>query len=513
MKRTICLILCVALLAGLFSGCQEQKDPYVPTGNGLAGNDSGSVVTPPAPELEQAILVYDPEATLNPYSCMSYVNRTLFSLLYQGLFAVDREYQVSPILCESFNVSADMKTYTFYVADALFSDGTALTAEDVAASLKAAQTSPWYGSRLQYVTDIRVYGEAVVLELSIPVENLPLLLDIPVVKASQVWDNAPMGSGPYRLNGNELRHQAGWWCSASISINADTIQLVEGSTPSQVRDCFELRNAGLVCTDPSDINRVDYHNDYEMWDCENGLFVYLACNSASEVFSNDTVRAELTHAIDRDYLTEEYYRGFARGALLPASPQFPYYDDILASNYRYAPEQFRNALKDADLEGSEVVLLVNGDDAVRLKVAEAIAGMLEKCGLVVTIRESTTKDFATDLKNAVKDKKATYDLYLAQTRLSPNMDLSAFFGTDTALNYGGLSSPGVYAVSLEALANHGNYYTLYEMIMDDGLLCPLLFQSYAIYGQRGALSRLEPARDAVLYYDLGRTMEDALITE
>jgi ABC-type transport system substrate-binding protein len=512
-KRILCLILCAVLLLCLFPGCHEQKDPYVPTGNGLAGNDGGSVVTPPVQELERATLVYDPQATLNPYQCMSYVNRTLFSLLYQGLFAVDREYRVSPILCESYNVSADMKTYTFYVADALFSDGTALTAEDVAASLKAAQTSPWYGGRLRHVSDVRVYGDAVMVELSIPLENLPLLLDVPVVKASQVQHDAPMGSGPYRLNGNQLRHQAGWWCSSAISISADTIELVEGATPAQVRDCFELLNASLVCTDPSDIDQVDYHSDYELWDCENGLFVYLACNSASEIFSNDAVRAALTHAIDRDMLTEEHYRGFARSALLPASPQFPHYDDILASNYRYAPEQFRNALKDAGLEGSEVVLLVNGDDAIRVKVAEAIAEMLEKCGLVVTIRESTTKDFAADLQNAVKDKKATYDLYLAQTRLSPNMDLSAFFGTDTALNYGGLSRPGIYAVSLEALANHGNYYTLYEMIMDDGLLCPLLFQSYAIYGQRGALGRLEPARDAVLYYDLGRTMEDALITE
>lgn len=500
------------MVIGLFSGCNTPEDPYTPTGNGLIGGYYPNVTTPTWDSTAaDAALIYDPDSSMNPYTCMSYTNRMLFSLIYQGLFTVSRSYEARPMLCKSYNISADMKTYTFHLEQAQFSDGTPLTAQDAAASLDAAKGSPWYGNRLQHVRSVSAYGDAVVVELDTPMEDLPLLLDIPIVKASQVSADAPVGSGPYRLEGQTLRRQAGWWCSAPLSIPADVIALMEAGTAAEIRDRFEQSNVSLVCTDPASTNFVDFHSDYELWECENGLFLYLACNSESKVFSNNAVRAALTHAIDREDLVDRYYRGFARPAQLPCSPQSPLYDATLASNYGFDPDRLRTVLEQEGLAGSEVKLLLNGDDATRVKVGNAIAKMLEDCGLKVTIQHSNSENFVSDLKN--HKKKDAYDLYLAQTRLSANMDLSAFFGTDTALNYGGLSRPGIYAISLEALANRGNYYDLFELIMDDGLLCPILFQSYAIYGQRGVLTDLDPARDNVFYYDLGRTLEDALIRQ
>ncbi len=512
MKKITAAFLSLALILCLFSGCQTGEEPYVPTGNGLSdGNFGQSVIKPPADESQEISLLYEPGAGLNPFACMSDTNRVLFSLMYQGLFAVDRSYRVSPILCDTYNLSADMKTYTFHLADALFSDGTAVTADDVAASLNAARESDWYGTRLRHVSAVTAYGKAVVVELSTPMENLPLLLDIPIVKESQIKSGEPIGSGPYRLDGAKLRRVAGWWCSASLCISSDTIPLVEAGTAAENRDSFEMGGVSLVMTDPGSMNFVDYHSDYELWDCENGLFLYLACNSKSEVFSNAAVRAELTHAIDREKIVNGFYRGFARSAQLPCSPLSPQYAADLAVNYGYDPARLKTVLEKEGLLGSEVKLLLNGDDTTRSRVGNAIADMLEECGLKVTIQESTTAKFVADLKN-YKGEDA-YDLYLAQTRLSANMDLSPFFGQDTPLNFGGLANPSIYAISLEALANGGNFYNLYEMVMDDGLLCPILFQSHAIFGQRGALSALDPARNNLFYYDLGRSLEDALVKE
>lgn len=512
MKKCIALLLCGALLAGMLCGCREEKPVYVPTGNGLVGDNSGDhPATPPADDSVDMSLLYDAKAGLNPFRCMNYTNRVLFSLMYQGLFTVDRNYEVRPMLCERYLISADMKAYTFYISDALFSDGTAVTADDVAASLNAARESAWYGGRLQHVTSVSVYGDAVMVELDIPMEDLPILLDIPVVKASQVAADSPLGTGPYRLDGNQLRRVAGWWCNADLGVSSDTIALVAAGSAAENRDRFEIDGVSLVCTDPSSINFVDFHSDYELWEVENGLFLYLACNSKSKVFSNAAVRAALTHAIDREKLVDDYYRNFARSAQLPCSPLSPYYESNLAVNYGYLPDRLKTVLEQEDLLGSEITLLLNGDDTTRVRVGNAIAKMLEDAGLVVTVKESTTAEFTKDLEKTKGED--SYDLYLAQTRLSANMDLSAFFGEDTPLNYGGLFHPGIYTVSLEALANQGNYYTLFEMIMDDGLLCPILFQSYAVFGQRGALSTLSPARDNLFYYDLGRTMEDALIRE
>jgi hypothetical protein len=106
-------------------------------------------------------------------------------------------------------------------------------------------------------------------------------------------------------------------------------------------------------------------------------------------------------------------------------------------------------------------------------------------------------------------KWGSYDLYLAQTKLSPNMDLTAFFRQGGALNFGGLSDAATYAMAREALANRGNYYNLHEMIMEDGQLCPILIRSYAVYATRGLVTDLQPSRDNLFCYSLGRTLQDA----
>lgn len=527
-KRALALLLCAGLLMGLLSGCKEDDTTYVPTGDGL---DSAETQSPTQnqggnaeDETAQVALAYDPDASLNPFKSTGNTNRSLFSLIYQGLFTVDRNYEARPMLCQSYNVSADRKTYTFYMADAYFSDGTAVTAADVVASLKASQGSPWYGGRLQHVESISSYGDAVVLELDTPINDLPILLDIPVVKASEVNSAHPLGTGPYRLDGTQLRRQAAWWCSTDLPVTCDTVELIAARSIPEIRDAFEFSNVSLVYTDPASQDYVDFHSDYELWDCENGLFLYLVCNSESEFFSDSDIRCALTHAIDREGLVSAYYNGFAYSASVPASPQSPYYSETLADDYAFAPEKFREALLDAgvikettseetDEEDTvtvtkvELTLLLSNSDPIRVKVGKDIAAQLEAFGLNVTIVEASGDEFTKLLK------KGEYDLYLAQTRLSANMDLTAFFGTKTALNYGGLADPSCYAICLEALSDPDNYYTLHEMVMNNGWLCPILFQTNAIYTQRGVFANFEPARDNLFYYDLGTTLADALISE
>jgi len=106
-----------------------------------------------------------------------------------------------------------------------------------------------------------------------------------------------------------------------------------------------------------------------------------------------------------------------------------------------------------------------------------------------------------------------FDIYVGQTKLSPNMDLSAFFSTYGELSYGGVNDRSAYALCLESLANYGNYYSLHQTVMDQGLLCPVLFRSYAVYATRGVLTGLTPARDSIFYYSLGKTLEKAKLTD
>ena len=513
MRTIIAVVLCLSLLVCLLSGCGNfDADSYVPSGGGLTWDETTKPEEddPPVDQVQNLTLTYYPNKTMNPYQSTEYTNQALFSLLYQGLFTVDRNYNVQPLLCKSYSVSSDMRTYTFYPEAATFSDGTTLTAEDVSASLNAARSSNLYKGRFHMVSSVYVSSDGgVVVNLKTAYENLPILLDLPIVKADQVSLDRPLGTGPYCFQdtpaGTQLQRRTDWWCSANLIVTAPYITLVKAESTTQIRDEFQFRDLDLVYADPGSDRYADFRCDYELWDSENGIFLYLACNMKSNVFSNAQVRSALTYAINRELLADSYYRGFARPATLPASPLSPYYNNTLAAKYAMDTEKFISVLNEQNMSGSTVVLLVNKDDSLRVRAARAIGQMLTECGLVVQMKELNTSQYLTALQ------RQEYDLYFGQTKLSANMDLSAFFSSSGNLNFGGISHVGAYTLSLEALANAGNYYTLHQTVMENGLICPVLFRSYAVYTNRGILSGLTPSRDNVFYYILGKTMEDALI--
>lgn len=513
MKKLISILLCLALLAGLFSGCSTANDPeaYTPTGDALVMEGDDSTQKTQTNQAQALSLAYYADKTWNPLKATDYTNRLLIPLLYQGLFAVNRDYEVVPILCKSYTVKSDLMTYTFTIDPlATFSDGSQVTAADVVASLKAAKSSDYYSGRLRYVNKIYSNDDgAVVITLKQAYENLPLLLDIPIIKKSQVKKENPLGSGPYVLEQTEqteqtarLMRRTNWWCQTDdLQITALQIPLVAAESITEVRDAFEFENVGVVCTDPGSDYYVEYRCDYELWDCETGIFLYLGVNDDSKIFKKQAARQALSKGIDRDLLVDLFYRGFAVSAELPASPNSPYYTPTLAQQYAYNQEEFAAAME--SYKGKKITLLVNKDDSLRVKVARRIATMLSSSGLIVNVSSVSTASYKTALE------EGNYDLYLGQTRLSPNMDLTPFFSTSGALSYGGMADLATYNLCLQALENQGNYYTLHQTVMDNGYLCPILFRSYAVYATRGLLTDLQPARDNLFFYTIGKTMTDA----
>jgi len=511
MKRILALLLAALLAVTALAGCDAgPDDPYIPTGDGLTWDDPSEGPTGTDPEAPDAELttVYSPDSTYNPYFSANLNNRAWMSLIYQGLFAVDSEYTAHPILCESFWRSPDMMTYVFYLrSDAAFSDGTPVTQADVKSSLDFALESARYKGRFGHVSSVSATeGNSITVKLDTPYADLPLLLDMPILKQTELNDIQPLGSGPFRLTqsaaGIRLVRVSNWWADATLPFTGSAITLKSAADPTKVRDEFERADVDLALADPGDPNYAAFRCDCELWDCESGVFLYLAVNINSKIFGKADIRSALTHAIDREALVEEFYHGYARSATLAASPLSPWYDSILAADYGYAPERFTQALADAGLEEPKIRLLVNSADPQRVLMARRVAAMLESCGLPVTVVSYTGDDYRYTLNIG------NYDLHLGKTRLSPNMDLSAFFSGSGALNYGSIDNARLYALCLDALANEGNYYNLLKDTAQDGRLVPILFETYAVYGERGVVSDLAPARDNVFYYDLGNTAGD-----
>lgn len=512
--RKIALLLVFALILPIFAGC-DSETAYVPTGNGLADytqpTEADDVSAPGSLNSDSRFytLAYYPELGFNPYHCTNLNNRMLFSLLYQSLFTVDRDYNAVPILCKRFTVSDDLTEFTFYLEDATFSDGTYLRAEDVVESLNYARNCDMYVGRFDQIDDIRVISESAIrIETDIPYENLPLLLDIPIVKASQLESDQPVGTGPYALAqtpaGLTLQRRDNWWCQAQLPVTAATIPLYPAESTTDIRDEFEFSDLGISISDPGAASYAEYRCDYELWEIESGMLVYLACNLESKVFSNDKVRAALTCGVDRSSILKKCYNGFGVTTTLAVSPNSPFYDKGLGSQGTYDPEILRQAIKSEGLLGSEVVLLVNKSDSVRVQAAKMIVTMLEEAGLTVILEDWSTAYY--------KEKLTTddYDLYLGQTKLSATMDLSQFFAPYGAMSYGDMDDAACYSMANEALENSGNFYNLHQLIRADGQLVPILFRTYAVYAKRGYVEGLTPARDNVFFYTLGKNLTEIM---
>ena len=358
MKRIIAFTLCLLLTASLI-GCGTQSDAYVPTGNALVIDGYSVPPTEDPNAAEQFLeLAYYPNYSLNPYMATNTTNRVLFSLVYQGLFATDSKYNTIPVLCKKLKISEDMRTYTVYLEKASFSDGSAVTVEDVKASIEAAKKNPYYSGRFAHLAEMGFTEDGgLVFYLDTAMENFAILLDIPIVKAEEVGEMRPLGTGPYfyedATTGLRLRRRNDWWCSADLVVTASMIPLVEVSSALTQRDSFEFGDVGLAVADPCADSYVEYRCDFELWDIDNGSMIYLGVNMQSKVFSNAAIRSAITFAVDRETINNSYYRGYGQPATLLASPSSPYYSKKLADRYTYDMEKFTAAVTSNYMVGAE----------------------------------------------------------------------------------------------------------------------------------------------------------------
>lgn len=520
MKKRLSMLLVLAMILGLFSGCGREIDNsgYVPTGNAILmeGQDPEDIM-PEEEDTQELTLAYYPTRSLNPLFGSDYTNRVLMSLMYQGLFATDNSKNVTPILCSSYRVSANSRNWTIYLEkNATFSDGTKVTAQDVVATYQQAMVNDYYKNRFFHFVNVEATEDGGVLfQLDTPYQDLPLLLDVPIVKAAEVEAEIPTGTGPYVYvktnSGATLERVANWWCgNAKIPATDRSIHLVEVSSAAEVRDAFQFGDVSVVCTNPMSDSFAEYRCDYELWEIESGYMMYIGCNILySPHFDDGTLRTFLSKGVDRETLARDTYNGMVECVTLPCPASSPYYNETLAQIGEYDPITFINKLgsfripEDDKGVDEELVIVVNGADSARVRIARQLAENFTEMGLPAATLECSGSTY----KDVIYYQN--FDIYLGMTRLSPNYDLTEFFRPYGEMAKGGLDNPNLYSMTLNAIENEGTYYNLYKKIAEDGRIIPLMFGYYAVYAQRGLMPDLAPSRDNVFYYSLGKTMDGA----
>ena len=505
----------ILILALLLSGCGVfGKNPAAET-EATAQDTAPTEETREQTEAEtnRFGLSYIPAHGFNPYACNCITNRPVLSLVYEGLFVMGNHFQPEPVLCEKFAVSESGKYYIFKLCEGVcFSDGSPLTAADVVASLEKARDSEYYGSRFSKVAEFEAKDDrTLAVTLFYAYENLPLLLDVPIVKAGTESEDRPLGSGPYRFTGSEpnlrLVKNEAWWQDRIAPIDVPDITLTSAKDAPDVRDSFEFGDTSLVCADLNSPTAVGYRCDYELWDCPTTTMQYLGFNLGGGLFLNREFRAAVTHIIDRDSIIATVYKGFAEAACLPCAPSSPIYDQELAQGYAYDRDAFLKAKQSAGVSSDYVAtLLVCSNDPARIEMAYRIADAFNDAGVKMDV---SSVDRDTYLYRLYVGQ---YDCFIGETRLSATFDLSEFFKPYGSLSIGAIQNVSMERLCYDALENTGNCYDLEKSVMENAYFCPILFKSYAVMVSRGVITNLQPAMDNVFHLAGGRTLSDATIS-
>ena len=493
LRPLLSLLLCAVLL---LAGCGAQGQPsdgsQASSGGGSSGtgDSSGSLAIP------FALALYS-DYSLHPVLAENRTNLTLAPLLYEPLFQLDSQFQPQGVLCQCSAVSEDGLTWTFTLRTGVtFSDGTPLTGAAVAEALNLArQEGARYAQRLSAVTAITGDETTVTVTLSRPNGALPALLDIPIALGS---GERPAGTGPYvlteREGGLSLTARSGWWQDKSLP--AQEIPLREVRKADDLISAFSSGDVGLVEVDLMGTNAVGYSGSYETWDYTTTDMLYLGFNTQSGLCRSAQVRRALSMAIDRDSIAQTDYARHAVAAALPVHPDSPLYNEGLAREVGYNPEELVAQLEQLGALGQKLELLVNSENTAKLSAAQRIAYQLDAAGVPVTLTSLPFEDFTAALQ------AGDFDLYLGEVVLTADFDLTALLSPSGSLNYGRWQDSQISAL-LTAFSQasdstrEGAAYTLYNYLTQQMPIAPICFKNGSVLTQWGRLSGLAPVRGNV----------------
>lgn len=555
MAQRLSSLLALVLALTLLTGCSTEQLTAFLSGSDTAETQEAETSAEDAPvetpsdemasetvltEVETPdtlCLAYQPAYGLNPFVNESLANQAVLSLLYEPLFQVSGDYAAQPVLAEAVTVSEDGKTTTITLRSGVtFHSGAALTAQDVVYSYTQARNCSYYDSRFVHFSSVSASDDhTVVITTDTAMESVALLLDFPIVRSGTAEvpastqdggedgesadedsastltakDLVPDGTGPFLYEAPaSLSRFDRWWGGDDLALPYDTAELVLCDTATDIRDHFEYSSVNLVYTDPNSAAYATFHNetDYELWSCPTTVMQYIGFNLNSDVFSNATLRAALTYAIDREAVIAQHLGGFAVEASLPAMPGSPYYDAGLAAGYDLDLDTFQEMLDKAQIrdytddgildvyhEGYAIsvggTMIVNAASTQRVEAANAIADALNALGFSISVKALDSDEYRSALRYG------SFDLYYGEIRLSPNFDLGVFFRENSVGSYGGMANGTMLTLCAGMLENSGNAYDLHKRIMEQGYLCPILFKTYALYTARGIAESISPAVD------------------
>jgi len=505
MKKRFFLPLLTACLL-LVPGCADlegpEADPFsdlLPYYTPVDNSDAAS------PALRGFALPYFKQVTLDPVTCPDGPHQVIGALLYEGLYALDGQFQPRPVLCAGCTYDGASLTYTITLRDdVLFSDGSPLTAADVVTTLQRARASARYGQRLAEVESVSGSGKTVTVTLKGPNASFTARLDIPIVKAGTESGIVPVGTGRYAwrtedgapcLTANEH------WDRGGI-LPMDRIGLAACKDADSVAYSFYSREIQLLSCDLTGTSTANVSGGGDYTDAPTAVMQYVGFNTASELFSNAALRAAVSRGIDRSGCVSAYLLGHGAAAQFPVSPASPLYPAEL--ELPYSPDDFAAAMDAAGFRtGAEraATMVVSAENDFRVQTARKIAEDLSRYDVKITVSVLPWAKF----QEALAEGK--YDLYYGECKLTADWDLSPLLGESGPLNFSGYADEEALTPLLNTAAaagpdtRHEAARALYTYLQQQAPFAPVCFKNVSTLLPSGAVDKITPtATDP--FYDL-----------
>jgi peptide/nickel transport system substrate-binding protein len=324
-------------------------------------------------------------STLSPDNDGETVIWAVVVQIHDSLYFVNDQYELEPSLAESYEPSADGKTYTFKLRQGVkFHNGDDFTSADVKYTfdwIKDPANASTRGANMELVDSVETPDDhTVVVNLTDAdatfMVNTATTLIYPATYHAEVgedaYSGAPVGTGPFKLDGGE-------WIPAQRTVlvsneeyfrsrpNFDQFQIdivPEANGRWAALDTGAADNS-IWSLNAEDNTQLAESGNFTVYQTLNNAVNHFVLNNEHPALSDLNVRKALLMATDRQAFIDDVYLGQAVLATSNLSPNVAKFYNPDVPIYEYDPEGAKALLDEAGW--------VPGDDGIREKDGEKLA--------------------------------------------------------------------------------------------------------------------------------------------
>ncbi len=330
--------------------------------------------------------------------------------VFDSLGWLDSSGELQPALASSWSVAPDNLTWTFRLGDWTFQNGRAVTAEDVTGTWDRVRSDPRLLGNASFanVDSYRIVDpKTVEIKTKTPLPVLPkiisLLAIIPVQEFNAMggidrFSQEPIGSGPFRAVRTDFNDRI------EYEAMPNTFRTVRGTPYYQkvtlqfileegAREAALRSGAVQVAAVSDDVAFRLGQDGFNNFFTRGGATTHVNIDTFNAPFTDVRVRQALNHAVDKQTILQQLYRGNGEpDGQMSGSGVVGYNPDVRA--YPYDVARARQLLQEAGLGGGfrTTLTTVPTIGSINNQVGEVIQQYLRAVGVEAAI---TPKDNAT----------------------------------------------------------------------------------------------------------------------